>query len=202
MGVYHFITEFKKLDGSDFPGKTLYSMIICIQFHLETKGYSWRLLSNDVFKDVKFTLDNMMKLRTSQGISVSVKCAQVLSFSDEGPEVLLNTCIFLIGKGCALCTSKEHYGLRSPPFNSQLNFLRDCDGQIFMRYSKEIGFKTKKGGLKHSKVEPNEVDVYPIEDEYHCPIRTVLFCLSKLPKDWKCVNFYLSPRKKYEGKSW
>ena len=75
FGVSWFITEVKKLDESDFPGKTLYDMIVCIQFHLETKGFCWRLLSNDVFKDIKFTLDNMMKIRTSQGIGVSVKRA-------------------------------------------------------------------------------------------------------------------------------
>ena len=164
FAVSRFITEVKKLDGSDFPGKTLYDIVICIQFHLETKGYAWRLLSNDLFKDIKFTLDNMMKLRTSQGIGVSVKRAQVLSFSDEDllwslgllgthhPDVLLNTCVFLIGKGCALRARKEHHCLRSPPFRSQFQFLHDTEGQIFMQYSEEVGYKTNKGGLKHRKI--------------------------------------------------
>ena len=34
-----FITEVKKVDGSDYPGKTLYDIIICIQFYLETQGF-------------------------------------------------------------------------------------------------------------------------------------------------------------------
>ena len=34
----HFITEVKKLDGSDFPPHTLYGIIICIQFWLESNG--------------------------------------------------------------------------------------------------------------------------------------------------------------------
>ena len=101
----------------------------------------------------------------------------------QNPEVLLQTCEFLIGKECALWAGKEHYGLRSPPFDSQFNFLRDTEGQIFLRYCEEVGYKTNKGGLKHRKVEPKEVDVYPIEDEYHCLVRTVLFYLSKLPKE-------------------
>ena len=39
-GICRFLTEIKKLDGSDFPGKTLYDLVICLQFHLETKGFS------------------------------------------------------------------------------------------------------------------------------------------------------------------
>ena len=73
----------KKKDGTDFPGKTLYEMILCIQFHLETLGFAGKLLNENVFKDVHFTLDNMMKLHTSQGIGVQVKKAQILSNSEE-----------------------------------------------------------------------------------------------------------------------
>ena len=73
-----FITEVKKLDGSEFPGRTLYDIIVCVQFHLETLGFAWKLLNDDNFKSVKFTLDNVMKLHTSQGIGVSVKQDQVL----------------------------------------------------------------------------------------------------------------------------
>ena len=40
----------KRLDGSEFPGKTLYDIVICVQFHMETCGFNWRLLSNDEFK--------------------------------------------------------------------------------------------------------------------------------------------------------
>ena len=37
--VCRFITEVKKLDGNDFPAKTLYDIIICLQFWLETQGF-------------------------------------------------------------------------------------------------------------------------------------------------------------------
>ena len=46
-----FITEVKKLDGSDFPAKTLYDIVICVQFHLETMGFSWHLLNEDKFNE-------------------------------------------------------------------------------------------------------------------------------------------------------
>ena len=67
-----FITEVKKLDGNKFPPCTLYDLVICIQFYLETEGFSWRLISDEVFKEVKFTLDNTMKEWTQ--LQLEVKC--------------------------------------------------------------------------------------------------------------------------------
>ena len=62
FGLWHFITEIQKVNGSDFPGKTLYDIVVCIQFHLETLGFGWKLINDEGFKDVRFTLDNIMKL--------------------------------------------------------------------------------------------------------------------------------------------
>ena len=63
-----FITEVIKQNGEEYPGKTLYEMIICLQFHFETLGYMYKLLDDDRFVEVKYTLDNTMKDRTSNGI--------------------------------------------------------------------------------------------------------------------------------------
>ena len=164
FALTRFVTEVKKLDGSDFPGKTLYEIVICIQFHLETMGYAFKLISEEGFKDVKYTLDNVMKMCTAQGIGSKVKKAEVLTatheeylwsiglFGTDNPEQLLNTIVFIIGKGCALRAGKEHYALRSPPFNSQFEFMRDEDGYVFLHYQEDPGFKTNKGGLKHRKI--------------------------------------------------
>ena len=114
----------------------------------------------------------------------------------------VDTIVFMIGKGCALRAGKEHRALCSPPFNSQFEFLHDSEGSVFLRYSEESGFKTNKGGLKHRKVEPKVVDVYPIEDIKKCPVRLILKYLSKLSKDRKCEAFYLSPHRKFSETSW
>ena len=37
FALCHFITEIKKLDGSEFPPRTLYDLVICMQFYLENK---------------------------------------------------------------------------------------------------------------------------------------------------------------------
>ena len=156
FGLCRFLTEVKKLDGSEFPPKTLYDMLMCVQFFLETVGFSWRLISDDEFKEVKFTLDNVMKQRTAQGIGISVHKADVLTVTDEdilwslgllgthSPEVLLNTVMFTLGLSCSLCAGKEHYVLRSPGFDSQFTFMYDSEGKLYFRYVKDIGLKTKK----------------------------------------------------------
>ena len=73
----------------------------------------------------------------------------------SNPEQLLNTVVFIIGKGFALRAGKEHYCLRSPSFeNSQFKFQQDEDGVTFLHYTEDIGLKTNKGGLKHRKVDP------------------------------------------------
>ena len=113
FALCRFITEVKKIDGQDFPGKTLYHLVVCIQFHLECLGFAFKIINDPAFKDLKFMLDNTMKARVSQGIGLSVKQVQVITATDEDllwslgllgtshPEQLLNTVIFCIGKGFA-----------------------------------------------------------------------------------------------------
>ena len=52
----HFITKVKKLDGTEHPGKTLYPIIVCIQFHLERHGFAFKLINDPAFQDLKYTL--------------------------------------------------------------------------------------------------------------------------------------------------
>ena len=65
FALCHFITEVKKLDGMNYPGKTLYHLVLCIQFHLECLGFAFKLVNDPAFKDLKYTLDNTMKACTS-----------------------------------------------------------------------------------------------------------------------------------------
>ena len=209
-----FITEVKKLDGSDYPGKTLYDIIISLQFHLELCGINWKLLNDEELTQVRFTLDNMMKLRTSQGVGNRVRKAEVLTEFDEeilwsmgllgtwSPVVLLNTVIFLIGKGCALRAGKEHRLLRSPPFKSQFEFFTDNEGNPYIRYTEDLGLKTNKGGLKHRKIDPKIVHMYSIPNKDRCPVTIISKYLSLLPNERKCTAFYLQPLQKFKTTFW
>ena len=53
FAVCHFITEVKQMNGDDFPAKTLYDLVICTQIHLETLGFTWKILNDDDFVDLK-----------------------------------------------------------------------------------------------------------------------------------------------------
>ena len=106
FAICQFLTEVKKLDGSDFPGKTLYDIGICLQLYLETKRFAYKLLNEESFSKIRFTLDNIMKKRASDGLGNGACQAQVLSFTDEdllwslgllgihSPTVLLDTVVF------------------------------------------------------------------------------------------------------------
>ena len=50
------------------------------------------------------------------------------------------TVLFIIGKGFVLRAGTEHRALPSPPFNSQISFMHDQDGNVFARYTEESGF--------------------------------------------------------------
>ena len=214
VALCRFITEVRKLDGSHFPGKTLYDIIICIQFYLEKEGFSWRLLNDERFKELKFTLDNVMKARTSAGIGITVRKAEVVSFEDEknlwalgllgtyNPTVLMHTVVYVIGMTCALRAGKEHRSLRSIPFESQFEYKVSSSGATFIRYTEDIGLKTNKGGIKHRRVDPKIVDIHPISNGDRCPVAIITKYLSMLPKDCKCKSLYLQPKKKYSKDDW
>ena len=66
FALCHFMTEIRKLNGCEFPSKTMYDIIICIQFYLGAFGFNWKLVDDVYFQDVKFTLDNLMKDRCTE----------------------------------------------------------------------------------------------------------------------------------------
>ena len=187
---------------------------MCLQFHLESIGYMWRLLSSNIFVDLKYTLDNVMKERASDNVGGPVKKAEVLSDVDidilwkngflgyDNPEKLLNTVFITVGMSCALRAGKEHQKLRSIPFNSQFSWQVDTCGRSYLKYVEDLGMKTNKGGLKHHKISPKDVYVYPIPRWYRCPVMIISKYLSLLPPDRKCKSFYLQPRKKFSVNSW
>ena len=159
--------------------------------------------------NLKFTLDNVMKKRTEQGLGIKTKQASTLSafeidllwslglLGTSTPEQLFHTTVFSLGLGCALRAGKEHKALRSVPFNSQFTFHQDSEGKVFFRYTEDIGLKTNKGGIKHRKFKPKVVDVYQIDDPERCPVRILLKLISMLPEGRTCQSLYLQPRKKF-----
>ena len=52
------------------------------------------------------------------------------------------------------------------------------------------------------KIQPKCVDMYPTNDEGHCPVHIILRYLSMLPKESSCTSFYLQPHKKFSPGMW
>lgn len=208
FAMTRFLAEVKKLDGNDFPPKTLYEIFITVQFHLETIGFSWKLLDDEAFKDLKFTLDNLMKVRCRSGLGNSVRQAQVITFEEEDrmwqngvlgvdtPEKLVRTLVYLLGLSCALRAGKEHRVLRALDRNSQFCLRYDDDGYRYLLYREDLCTKTNRGGIRHKKYTAKTVNVYPARNPERCPVTILEFYMSKLPTLRKCDALYLRPLSK------
>ncbi len=81
----HFIIEIKKINSQEYPPKTIYEMVICVQMFLETYRLFWKILDNkdDEFIKLRYTCNNLIKERAKSGMGTFVRQAQVLSYSDE-----------------------------------------------------------------------------------------------------------------------
>ncbi len=77
-----FLNEVKRSDGFEFGGKGLYSLVVMLQFYLEKQGLPWKLIDNPEFVRVHYTLNNLMKKRAADRVSVT-KSATPISFADE-----------------------------------------------------------------------------------------------------------------------
>ncbi|CAC5409552.1 unnamed protein product [Mytilus coruscus] len=63
-----FICEVIKENGEDYPGQTLYEILITIQMHFEQLGKCYKFVNDERFLQVKNTLDYTMKQRAYAGL--------------------------------------------------------------------------------------------------------------------------------------
>ena len=110
-----FIPEVTKVrDASEYPGKTLYEMIIAIQKYLNENEIPWKLVEGSDFIRVKTVLDNTMKEQAEANIGMVKKQAQFISqnlentmwqkglLGEDTPDKLRSTVLFLIGINCGM----------------------------------------------------------------------------------------------------
>ena len=69
------IWRFANCMEASFPPCTVYEIIISIQMFLEQSGIFWKLLDDQDsnFIWLKFTIDNVMKMLTSEGVGISTR---------------------------------------------------------------------------------------------------------------------------------
>ena len=120
-------------------------------------------LMSRTFKEIRNTLDNIMKERTAEGIPgrperdyISEEHEQILwqkgILGEDNPDKLRKTIFFLIGVRFGLCGLKEQHDLRRYP-DSQINIV-EIESKDALVY-REFQSKTRQGGIsEHSKINP------------------------------------------------
>ena len=157
-----FIPEVVKVkDGSDYPGKTLYEMVMSIQKYLHQNIKFWKILDDEEFSEVCNVLDNTMKERAEMNLGQVKKQVAFIPqnlendlwekviLGEDRPDKLHDTVHFLLGINLGLRAGDEHHALRrnSKDKPSQLNFERASNGQCCLVYHEDTITKTNDGGL-------------------------------------------------------
>ena len=215
-----FMPEVTKKDGSDYPGKTLYEIIVVIQKHINNKNLPWKLIDDPAFLDVKTVLDNVMKEMAAASVGVVKRQAEFImeeyeeqlwrsgTLGEDTPKKLRDTVLFLLGINPALRAGDEHYDLRRdcPERRSQISFERENEsGKRCLIYREDTVTKTNDGGLSNWRKERKVVRVYPSSNIERCPVRLVDKYVSLCPQIYKTgkkPNFYLRPLEKINPAQW
>ena len=141
--VCDFIVEIRNENGDQYPPGSLYDLLQGLSMFLEREhGFENRLMSR-TFKEIRNTLDNMMKERTTEGIPgrperdyISEDHEQILwekgILGEDHPDKLRKTIFFLIGVWFSLRGLKEQHDLRWYP-DSQINIV-EIEGKDALVY--------------------------------------------------------------------
>jgi len=160
--ISRFLCEIKKANGEEYPAQTLYEIVIQFQLFLEQNGQNCHFLNEECFLQIRNTLDNLMKERSSAGIGTEKRKAEIITFEEEklmwergilsmdNPRRLLETLIYLIGLNFAFRAGKEHRNLRWK--NPQLSIVRAGNGEECLRYKEDVS-KSNQGGLASRKIK-------------------------------------------------
>ena len=178
--LVRFITEVKKLDGTEYHGKTLREIVIGIQKHFEMHGMVRKLLTGTKFKFLQDCLDFQMKHRTGKGIVVYKKQANVISVEQEemlwsksliginNPQALLDALIYVFMLNFVLRGDDEHRRLRA--VNSHITLKTSKSGLQYLEYVEDVS-KTNKSWL-HSKASRKITQAYENKtNQDRCPVR-------------------------------
>ena len=200
-----FISEVRKEDGQEYPGKTLYEMMSSIQTFLRVKCKRNVTLIDKTgckFRSLNSALNFQMKEKAGQGIGLVVNKANLITdeqedylwengfFGSENAELLCHTLVWIFDIQFALRAGQEHRNLRFK--NSQLSLQRDESGNEFLQYMEDIS-KTNNGGLSHLRIKRKVVRAYKnLTNVERCPVELYKTkYLSHVPKEISDNAFYL-----------
>ena len=134
----------------------MYDLVSGLSLYLEREyGFTNKLVSG-AFREIRNTLDNVMKERTAEGVVGRPERDPILDeheailwdkgiLGEDSPHKLRQTVFFLIGVRFGLRGLKEQHDLRRYP-DSQINIVK-IDGKDALVY-REFQSKTRQGGYQ------------------------------------------------------
>ena len=170
FSIARFICEVRKENGEEYPGQTLYELVIQLQLFLEQNGLNYKLVNEDCFIQLKNTLDFVMKERASAGIGIEKRKALAITLDEEEQlwergilgmdtlQRLLDALVYMIGLHFAFRTDLEHRNLRWE--RSQLTIVTTNNNEEALRYREKVS-KANQGGLATRRIKQKIVYAFP-----------------------------------------
>ena len=209
-----FVMEVKNSVGEDYNRDTLYDLIIMVQSFLKQSRYPVKFFEDEIFFDLKNTLDNRMKQLSKEGkIAPRIKAEPITIneeealwnagvLGDDNPEKLVNTVLYLNGVHFALRAADEHKSLKMG-----LQFKVGYDDSVGLKYLEytECTSKCNQGGIASRNLKPKVSRAYEnVMNSDRCMVRLyekyISHRLDHLPKCSK--DFYLRPLTVPHGNIW
>ena len=166
-----FLMEIRKQNGDEYPHETLYKIVLSLQHYMTMNGRDLKLLDYPGLVKMRNTLDNWMKELSKEGVICERQQSKPISvqdkdhlwdtglLSDNTPEKLVNTLLYLIGVHFALHACDEHKALKVRAYSQ---FKIKVDQESNRRYLEymEKHSKTFQGGIQQLRDKPKVVHAF------------------------------------------
>lgn len=81
--VPYFLAEIRTKDKQEYKANSYLEFVLCLQLHCLIHGKSYKFLKDDCFKNVRNSLDGVMKMRQKQGLGCNPNKAEIVTKEQE-----------------------------------------------------------------------------------------------------------------------
>ena len=208
--LMHFILEVRKKDKTRYPPKTLYDIIVMINYYLmKDVGRKMNIMKDIEFVDTRKALNAAMAESADMGLISGQNAAEPISFDDENilfesgilgcttTKHILNTALYLLAVHTSVRGGAELRNLRAGE-NSQFR-LEFQEGNEVLIY-KETKAKNYQGNAKSlRKNPPPDCVIHHNENHDRCCVCFYKKLINGRPKDCQSNALFLKPLAKPKG---
>lgn len=206
----HFILEVRKKDRTRYPPKTLYDIIVMINYYLmKDVGREMNIMKDIEFVDTRKALNAAMTESADTGLISGQHASEPISFDDENTlfesgilgstttKHVLNTALYLLAVHTSVRGGAELRNLRAGE-NSQFR-LEFHEGKEVLIY-KETKAKNYQGNAKSlRKNPPPECLIHHNENHDRCCVCFYKKLINGRPKDCQSNALFLKPLARPKG---